>query len=239
MQSLSDYQKSINGEFSLLQNRVRSLVKHMAEDGRYKEVILSNILKMYIPQSVTIYTGFCVRSAGRGQHEQSTQIDLMLYDSDYPVLFKEGNFAIVPPEGILGIIEVKTDMDNINFEDVIAKANENGRFIYEGKKNISNVLFNGVFSYDGSFKKIYGSRLKDSISNDEEAKYKVGHIALGKDIFIRREKYNKVFRHFEIADLAFVFFISNLIETMSPNAYGNEEMLWYSDDKEPNYINSY
>lgn len=242
MPNLSVYQQSINEEFNVLQNRVRSLVTNWGEDGKYKEVVLSNILRKFLPKNISIYSGFCIRSNGRGQHIQSSQIDIILYDSSFPVLFCEGDFAIVPPEGILGIIEVKTNTENVDFKEVVKKANENGKFIYQGKRNVGNIFFNGIFSYEGKFKRTYKEILHTCINDDsdeEATKYVINYISLGKDIFIRREMHSKVFRHYEINNLSFVFYISNLIETLNRNAYGNEELLWYSHDKEPNYIDSY
>ena len=47
----SAFQKSITKELKALQNRVRYLIgdSHWGEEGRYKEAILRNVIKRFLP----------------------------------------------------------------------------------------------------------------------------------------------------------------------------------------------
>jgi hypothetical protein len=231
--NLNEYHKSINEEFKVLQNRVRNLIKHWPEDGRYKEIVLQNILKRFLPKNIDVLTGFCIRAIERGRSEQSKQIDIILYDSSYPVLFREGNFAIVPPEGIVGIIEVKSNINNQNFDEIINTCNYNGTFIYDGKKR-QHEIFNGIFSYDGVFKDDYSSKLRESYNSvtQDTASFSAINFVSINNHFVRRNWVNPEYSLYTLEGLSFSYFISNLLETITKNAFGNNELLWYPEDKE-------
>jgi len=57
------------------------------------------------------------------------------------VLFSEGDFVITTYKNMKGIIEVKTKIRNNQLQEIIQKAETNGKLI--GKK-----IFNGIFSYE-------------------------------------------------------------------------------------------
>ena len=82
MPNYLDYQKSISNELISIKNRVRNFIDdhHWGEDGRYKEIILSEILRRHLPKNVSVGTGFVVN-----QDNISTQIDIIVYDSKYPL----------------------------------------------------------------------------------------------------------------------------------------------------------
>ena len=92
-----EYHKSIASEFKAYQNRVRNLIgnKHWGEEGRYKEIILMNYLKRVLPKNVSVGTGFV-----QGNNNLSTQIDIIIYDNTFPVLFSEGDFVVTVQHAI-------------------------------------------------------------------------------------------------------------------------------------------
>lgn len=231
--NLQEYHKSINDEFKILQNRVRNLVTHWPEDGRYKEIILQNILKRFLPKNIDVLTGFCIRAIDRGRSEQSKQIDIILYDTAFPVLFREANFAIVPPEGIVGIIEVKSNINNQPIEEIVSTCNYNGSFIYDGQKR-QHEIFNGIFSYDGEFKDVYAQKLRESYNSisPNTAGYSAINFVSINNHFVRRNWVNPGYSLYQLDGLSFSYFISNLLETITKNAFGNNELLWYPEDKE-------
>jgi hypothetical protein len=146
------YQQSIAAEFHAIKDRVRYFIgnHHWGEDGRYKEVILMNFLRKILPQNVGIGTGFIKNE----NNELTSQIDVIIYQRNYPVLFSEGDFVIIPPESVIGIIEVKSKSSFItlskksnslsNPSSPLEKNNRNGRIIGNTE------IFNGIFSYDTS-----------------------------------------------------------------------------------------
>ena len=91
---------------------------HNAEDGRYVETLIREYLKKYLPRELEVLTGFILRPAvkteldnrnrGNGRDTNSSQLDIIVYNSGrYPVFQRFGESVIVPPEGVIGIISVK------------------------------------------------------------------------------------------------------------------------------------
>lgn len=164
-----DFHLTTGKELLAIRDRVRNLVSHWGEDGRDKEAILRSVIKRFLPEKFSIVSGFVIKPTSiRGEHIPSNQIDIIIYDKSYPTLFKEGDFAVVTADSVRAIIEVKANLENQKSNRIIEKANDIGRFIYQGKKSIwefkygflsttesllnfekNNKFFNGIFSYDG------------------------------------------------------------------------------------------
>lgn len=102
---------------------------HPGEDGRYIESILKEKLSKFLPAGVEVLTGFILRAgvksgfSGGGRRtdedKNSSQLDLIIYDThNYPVYQRFGDTAVVPPEGVIGIISVKKTLrkNEINHE---------------------------------------------------------------------------------------------------------------------------
>lgn len=232
MNGVMRYQQSIASEFSSIKDRVRFFIndRHWGEDGRYKEIILINYLRRILPNNVSVGTGFVKNKTD----ELTGQIDIIVYKSSTPRLFSEGDFVILMPESILGIIEVKSRSTHSVLADtrggpsVIQKAEENGRII--GNTNI----FNGIFAYDNSIKfnkRFISSNLANQLRN---AKGYLNHISLGSNNFLRywsggnpsgdeRKSYSAYNLSYsnvtgiednEKPGFAFGYFISNLLEAV-------------------------
>lgn len=54
MPNYINYRKSISSELMSIKDRVRNFITHWPEDGRYKEVILKNVLGKHLPKTVSI-----------------------------------------------------------------------------------------------------------------------------------------------------------------------------------------
>lgn len=230
MPNYIEYQQSIATEFKAYENRVRNIIDghHWGEDGRYKEIILINYLKRVLPQNVSVGTGFAKSNKGI-----TNQIDIIIYDATFPMLFSEGDFVIVIPESVLGIIEVKSNINNgRSLEEYIKKANDNA-YVICGEKDKS--IFNGIFSYQCGlqqktitkhikqldyseilekqhFNQIYSNRLKNCVN----------HIVCSSEVLLKlcvdtecdggtNSRYN-FYKMPE--DLAVGYFISNLQESI-------------------------
>lgn len=92
------YHKSIAAEFKAYENRVRNLIgsNHWGEEGRFKEIILANYLKRVLPKHLSVGTGFVKNVDGI-----TAQIDIIIYDNTFPVLFSEGDFVIAVPQNVI------------------------------------------------------------------------------------------------------------------------------------------
>jgi hypothetical protein len=215
-----EFQESITKELDTIRNRVRNLIgaSHWGEEGRYKEAILKNVIRRFLPNNLSIGTGFVIKK-NNNETQISNQIDIIIYDNTIPVLFSEGDFVITTYKNVKGIIEVKTRIRNSELEEVIRKAEDNGRLI--GKE-----IFNGIFSYEYDENIESGSvsrALKSALKN---ARGYVNHISLGPNVFIRlwrEEDRNRLYppvencerdfyNIYKLRGLSFSYFISNLLE---------------------------
>ena len=106
------YRESISNELISIKDRVRDFVTHFPEDGRYKEIILKNVLLKHLPKTVSIGTGFVMCE----NHRPTSQIDIIIYDNRIPPLFQVDDFVIVVKESVLGIIEVKSKLCKGKFD---------------------------------------------------------------------------------------------------------------------------
>lgn len=244
--SLIDYHKTTTKELLTITNKVRNLISHWGEDGRYKEAILKNIIRRFLPEKYSIATGFVIKQTdNRGEHLSSKQIDLIVYDDASPVLFKEGDFVILTADSVRAIIEVKANIQNQGLENIIRQSNENGQFIFSGKENKNQPFFNGVFGYEGYTNAFNTETIGQHIANANATftaaadynKFKVNHISLNKDWFL---KYwpadDQPHSLYNIGDLSFSFFISNLIDTLANNSVRRNNFIWYANDKELNRV---
>lgn len=187
-----EYQKSVAAEFLAYEKRVRHLIDdaNWGEEGRYKEIILRNYLKRVLPKNISVGTGFI-----RRQDAITSQIDIIIYDHSYPLLFSEGDFIVAVPENVIGIIEVKTNIEPGTICEIINTANNNAEVICG---STDKRLFNGIFSFNSH------RRLNSYIQNLKEFNYEpllenrnfnqmnsgklhscVNHIALGNRYFIK------------------------------------------------------
>ncbi|SIT94655.1 DUF6602 domain-containing protein [Pontibacter indicus] len=243
MMNTLDFHKSTAAELLALTNRVRNLVRHWGEDGRYKEAVLKSVIQRFLPEKYRISTGFVVKQTNqRGTHESSNQIDLLIYDTSYPVLFREGDFVIVTPDAVEAIIEVKANITNQGLLGVINKANEVGEFIYNGRSPNSKPIFNGIFSYAANVRQV--STLREAIETSshaenftgERCKYMVSQISFNKDYFYKFWQHEQLLDNpahyiYELHDLSFSFFISNLTDFLSGTSVFDNNHLWYPVDK--------
>ena len=100
---------------------------HSGEDGRYVETLIREYLKRYLPKDLEVLTGFIMRPAvktglnnkvrKKEQDNNSTQLDILIYDSaKYPMFQRFGDSVIVPPEGVIGVISVKKELRDTDIE---------------------------------------------------------------------------------------------------------------------------
>lgn len=205
------YQRSISDELIATKDRVRNFIgdRHWGEDGKYKEIILMNVLKKVLPKSVSLGTGFVICDNGA----VSRQIDIIIYRNHIPLLFQQDEFVIVPRESVLGIIEVKTNLSRLaHVERSIRNAHENG-------KMIGRSMFNGIFSYENEW--VFNGKHADSL-NIALRQYhgSINNISFGKDYFMKYwdiyqpcpECHSPHYSYYRIRNLSFGYFISNLVE---------------------------
>jgi hypothetical protein len=227
---IEEFQKTLSRELLTIKDRVRNLIgdAHWGEEGRYKESILKNVISRFLPRNLSIGTGFIINME-REQLKRSSQIDIIIYDNSYPLLFNEGDFIITIPESVRALIEVKTSIASGDIIEIISKATENAMLAPKSS-------FNGVFAFEKKGIKIKRSKLNSNLIQAlNESKGVVNHLCLGENVFIKYwksgEKYeyfdNDVYSFYNIHELAFSYFISNLIESVAPEKVVDKSWFLY------------
>lgn len=115
--NFESFHRSVTEELYSIKDRIRNLVNHWPTDGESKEVALRSVLRRHLPSSAIVGRGFIVTEL-----QSSTQIDILIVDSNKPTLFREGDLLIVTPDAVLGVIEVKTELrSRQDMEDALIK----------------------------------------------------------------------------------------------------------------------
>ncbi len=133
--------KSIASELNSVRNRVRNFINdaHWQTDGEWKETVLRSVIRRLLPRTVEVGRGFVVSPI-----TTSKQIDVMIYSGDKPVLFRDGDLAFITKDALLGVIEVKTRLDNHKYAIAAAKLADTIEQIGQSKRR----FLTGIFVYE-------------------------------------------------------------------------------------------
>jgi hypothetical protein len=227
---IEEFQKTLSRELITIKDRVRNLIgdAHWGEEGRYKESILKNVISRFLPSNLSLGTGFIITN-DRGSTKRSNQIDIIIYDNTYPLLFNEGDFIITTPDNVRALIEVKTAIDSRNVAEVLRKATQNAEIVPQSR-------FNGVFAFEKRGIEIGTNRINRNLKQALlESNGLVNHICLGENIFIKYWKSGEksedlldaVYSFYNIQELAFSYFISNMIESVAPEKVMDKSWFLY------------
>jgi hypothetical protein len=112
-----EYFESFAAEIQSKFQRVRQLVSHNVSSGDYHEEIIRTVLRNFLTKRFSVKKGFIYG----GKDRVSRQVDIMIIDENAPAayLFQEGDFAIVIPDAVVGIIEVKTTLGLSQFRSAV------------------------------------------------------------------------------------------------------------------------
>lgn len=223
----SEFQKSITNEIDIIKNRVRNIIgsAHWGEEGRYKEAVLKNVIKKFLPSNLSVGSGFIVQGNSAQPNEVilSTQLDIIVYDNTYPLLFSEGDLIITTQSNVRALVEVKTKVVSTNgqknsLSSIMETFNDLSKFEIIANKSETRI-FKGLFAYE--YSESPNLERLDSVLRTSNGM--VNHICLGKDIFIRHwnnadglipapECDGDFYNVYRLPDLSYSYFISNLIK---------------------------
>jgi hypothetical protein len=141
---------------TLVPAKDRAGAAHTGEDGRFVEELLRGYLAAVLPTGLEALTGFILKPAvktgksdrdrGGLKDDQSTQLDIIVYDSaQYPVFQRLGNSAIVPPEGVIAIISVKKHLNEGDIQVECKALQEAGRLCAGPAHREGNGLLRGPY----------------------------------------------------------------------------------------------
>src|SRR4051812_21129430 len=105
MMNVPAYYRSLTAELESVKDRVRNFIedKHWLTHGEWRESVLRAMIAQRLPSSVNIGRGFIITESG-----PTTQCDILIYRSDRPILFRQGDLAFVTPDAVVAVIEVKS-----------------------------------------------------------------------------------------------------------------------------------
>ena len=139
-----DFFDSIGKELLGKFRRINHLTtKATGEIGDYHEEILKEVLKNFLSRRYSIKTGYMYFDSDN----VSKQIDIMIIDENNPFtyLFQSGDFAIVRPHAVTCAIEVKTELNQNEFEKAFMNLSEAIRIKFLSK---TGGLMSFIFGYD-------------------------------------------------------------------------------------------
>ncbi|WP_155627766.1 DUF6602 domain-containing protein [Burkholderia territorii] len=226
---IQPYLKSISAECQALKNRVRDLIEdhHWATDGAWKESVLRAMISRTIPTTYSVASGFVITEAG-----PSTQIDVLIYDTSVPVLYKGGDLVFVPPSACAAIIEVKTRLTATQFRTTADKVANICQLIrrYEPTRP----LFSGIFAYEDSLEPERMLANIDAVANGRKHRI-VNHVSIGTSSFVKYWPYDpesgargyRQWHHYRLEDLAPGYFLHNLMSFLAKEDLVRRNNIWF------------
>jgi hypothetical protein len=128
-----------------------------------------------LPQNISVGKGFVITKDG-----PSSQIDILLYDREKPLLYQDGDLVINTPDLCLGIIEVKTGLNASEFGEAVFKLADCRHYV---SRSAQCRPFTGLFSFDHdgeNFQPLL-QHLKTAQSQDRRC---VNCVSLGTSLFM-------------------------------------------------------
>lgn len=147
----------IKGKFQ----RIKNLTDHTGTSGDYHEEIIRTTIRNFLTKRFSVKKGFIYKGPG----EVSRQIDIMIIDETSPAayLFQEGDFAIVLPDAVVAVIEVKTSLKATDFDKAVENiASVKSLYEYGTPRGI-------IFGYSGTEPK--HSTMNSWFTRDVPSKY--------------------------------------------------------------------
>ncbi len=100
---------------------------HNVSDGDYCEDLVRAFLRPVVPGRYSVDTGFIRNSPNAGYVTQekisrnvSPQLDVIIHDTlDYAPIFRSGEFVVVLPAAVVGVVEVKKTLDSGNLNNAL------------------------------------------------------------------------------------------------------------------------
>lgn len=141
---------------------------HPGEFGVFRENVCKEYLRLITPLRLDFGSGFLINDIG----EISTQIDIIIYDkSNTPLIQNNEMQRFFPVETVVGIVEVKSDLNKIQFKEALNKLSKN-KILKEKMSNPSIIKRDnpGSFSpenyiYDNIFSILICNKLNFDLSN--------------------------------------------------------------------------
>jgi len=224
------YFESLSLECEALKNRVRSFISNRdwLTDGEWKETVLRTMLRRNLPASMAVGRGFILTPDGA-----SNQIDVLVFDREKPVPFKEGDLAFVTPDTAKVVIEVKTRISSRNLDAAIRHLADNAELC---RVHLGRQIVFGLFAYEND--SISSQRILETIAGASQGNDRriIDFAAVGADHFVRYWEMDPLDRSrvpyrrwhaYELPKLAPGYFVHNVIAAVAPHAVDANSFVWF------------
>ncbi len=232
------YFESLTEEFVALKNRVRFYIEdqHWLTDGEWKESVLRSMLRRHLPDSIGVGRGFVISPS-----KTSSQVDILLYDRNKPILFQDGDFVMVTPDATRGIIEVKTKVQKRQLPQILDKLCGNAQLVCSSLSR--EPRFFGLFSYEnlsGGSTSVLNELSKAVEGNSQRI---IHGLSFGDSTFIRYWHlspdrsgpiYNK-WHSYNLYMKAPAYFVHNVVDYLSPHWADQNNSIWYPETGKEGY----
>ncbi len=161
---MEKYYKNVQEKLLVQRDIIRSLLRDPQIIGDYYEAIIRDAIRESIPSSFAVRRGVILSEAG----ETSRECDIIVYSAvEYGPLFLSENIAVVNPEAVRIVVQVKGTLNVENLKDAIENLEYVNRLRtgiwklivglkttvpYEGLVNMcaQSRCINGVFAFSTS-----------------------------------------------------------------------------------------
>lgn len=186
-------ESSISAQFE-----TSKIISHSGDKGENREQFLIDFLSKHLPKRYGVVKGQVINKHGEISHA----IDIIIYDAVNSPLFFSEKTAILPVEGVYGIIEVKSSLSKSEFLDAASKIDSFKKMAPRDLGVIATDEYVTVHSPSRPFGVVFGYGLSDnsldSLSNNwreqcnsvYSVNYFVNYIFVLKQGLLRYEKVN-------------------------------------------------
>ena len=231
-------------ELESLKGRVRNLIhsRHWQTDGEWKELVVREMLNRHLPRHFEPLRGFVTN-----REKTSSQIDVLVYNSQLPALFRSGDLVFVTPDAAAFIVEVKSTITSCSKLDEAASSLASNVSMIRNNGNAST--FAGLFAFDTSLRGKEGLRrilgcLQKVGAGDPSRTIDV--VCLGKDLFVLNwEGANELmgrerrkWHAYDLEGLAAGYFVTNIIHFLAPDSVFRNVQAWFPQDSESGVLDS-
>jgi hypothetical protein len=224
----TDYLQSLSAETQVLKNRVRYLIEdnHWQTDGEWKESVVRQVLRRHLPASVIVGRGFVVSAEDR-----SHQIDVLIFDSSMPVLFRDGDLAIVTPDAVVGMVEVKSRANPGIIAEAAGKCADDIAFV---RRHLNSKAFAAIFAFESGEARpeAYLAAIRDA---SPEKQQRLDFVCLGDSRFIKYwdldpakgNRFYETWYSYQLPEMAPGYFFHNVIDAVSPRSVLQNNDVWF------------
>jgi len=194
---------------------------------------LRAVLSGYLPSYIEPLRGFVV-TPERG----TGQIDVLLYDNRKPVLFRNGDLVFVTPDAVLGIIEVKSRVDDRSrLREALDSLADDAEVIRRARRT-ERELFVGLFAYQTDLGAARHREVRDDLQHCARGLRPriVSYVCLGCSHFTMFWENSPddlgasydTWHSYRLPDLAPGYFINNLVSTVSADSIESNLGVWFT-----------